>query len=262
MGEEMSDIWVFPGRMFVIRPSHVGLSSVATWQMVPATDDCPTVASEGGGLVVNPQKPGAYHGIAISDGKPVTFSVVCEAEQGGASFASKAWGKVKGAASVVGPVAKPLAKYGAMLALGAALTLAPRGCEILDWFKPGPNPPGPVDPPKPPAPIVADGLHVLIVYESADLQKLPPGQLSALKSQTVRDYLDGRCAKENGVAAWRIWDADVDTKESSKAWQDAMKRPRASLPWIVISDGKSGFEGPLPGTVDATLELLKKWGNP
>ena len=261
----MSDIKVSPGRMFVIRPVALGLSAVTTWQMVPASDDCPTVVADGGGLVVNPQKPGTYHGIAISDGKPTTFAVVCEAEQGGASFASKAWGKVNGAASVVGPLAKPVAKHGAILALGAALTLAPRGCEILDWFKPHPNPPGPVDPPKPPqppAPIVGDGLHVLIVYESADLQKLPPGQLSALKSQTVRDYLDGRCAKENGVAAWRIWDADVDTKESSKAWQDAMKRSRQSLPWLIISDGRSGYEGPLPGNVADTLELLKKWGNP
>ena len=256
----MSDIKVSPGRMFVIRPVALGLTAVATWQMVPATDDCPTVAAEGGGLVVNPQKPGTYHGIAISDGKPVTFSVVCEAEQGGESLASKAWGKVKGAASVVGPLAKPVAKYGAMVALGVALTLGKTACDQ----KPNPEP-IPVDPtpaPKPPAPIVGDGLHVLIVYESADLQKLPPGQLSALKSQTVRDYLDGRCAKENGVAAWRIWDADIDTKEAAKAWQDAMKRPRQSLPWVIISDGRSGYEGPLPGNVADTLELLKKWGNP
>jgi hypothetical protein len=231
--------------------------------MVPATDDCPTTLADGGGLVANPQRPGVYHGIAISDGKPTTFSVVCEAEQGGASLVSRAWVKAKSAAGAVGPLAKPLAKYGAILALGAALTLAPRGCEIPDWLRP--HPPIPVDPtpaPKPPAPIVADGLHVLIVYESADLQKLPAGQLSALKSQTVRDYLDGRCAKENGVAAWRIWDADVDTKESSKVWQDAMKRPRQSLPWVIISDGRSGYEGPLPGNVADTLELLKKWGNP
>jgi len=147
-----------------------------------------------------------------------------------------------------------------MVALGVALTLGKTACDQ----KPNPEP-IPVDPtpaPKPPAPIVGDGLHVLIVYESADLQKLPPGQLSALKSQTVRDYLDGRCAKENGVAAWRIWDADVDTKESSKAWQDAMKRSRQSLPWLIISDGRSGYEGPLPGNVADTLELLKKWGNP
>jgi hypothetical protein len=228
--------------------------------MVPASDDCPATLADGGGLVVNPRRPGVYHGIAISEGKPVTFTIVCEGEPQGESIVSRAWGKVKGVASAVGPIVKPVAKYGAMIALGVALTIGKTACDQ----KPNPEP-IPVDPtpaPKPPAPIVADGLHVLIVYESADLQKLPAGQLSALKSQTVRDYLDGRCAKENGVAAWRIWDADIDTKEAAKAWQDAMKRHRASLPWIVISDGKSGYEGPLPGTVDATLELLKKWGNP
>jgi hypothetical protein len=222
--------------------------------MVPASDDCPTTLADGGGLVVNPQRPGVYHGIAISDGKPVTFAVVCEAEQGGASLASKAWGKVKGAASKVGPVAKPVATFAATFALGAALTLAPRGCEILpDWLRPHPNPPGPVDPPKPPqppAPIVGDGLRVLVVLESADLSKLDHDTGAELNGKTLADYLNATCAKgpDGKSPEWRIWDKDVPLSEVSQTWKDAMARPRSSLPWLTVSNGKTGYEGPLPKT--------------
>ncbi len=57
-----------------------------------------------------------------------------------------------------------------------------------------------------------------------------------------------------------MWDAGVDASQESQLWQDALKRKRGALPWLVISNGKSGFEGPLPATVDETLTLLKKYG--
>ena len=132
---------------------------------------------------------------------------------------------------------------------------------------PGPNPPGPTPPgpgPDPfnPPPIPGDGLRVLIVYESGDT--LPVGQHSILYGKTVRDYLNATCpvGPDGKTREWRIYDKDVDTTGESKLWQDALKRPHPSIPWIVISNGKTGFEGPLPATVDATLELLKKYVAP
>jgi len=235
----MSDIKVSPGRMFVIRPVALGLSSVATWQMVPATDDCPTVAAEGGGLVVNPQKPGTYHGIAISDGKPVTFSVVCEAEQGGESLASKAWGKVKGAASVVGPLAKPVAKYGAMVALGVALTLGKTACDQ----KPNPEP-IPVDPtpaPKPPAPVAKIEQAYVVICE--DLTKRTPAQGKAVL------YLEKEVVSKGHKFAF------VSVKDPE--YEQSGYRPfaeKAGLPAVVIIDQQH------PSTVAATIKLdPAKW---
>lgn len=116
--------------------------------------------------------------------------------------------------------------------------------------KPDPDPkPDPVNPP----PIPGDGLRVLMVYETAKSNE--PGHLP-LFSKTIRDYLDAKCV----MAGYRIFDKDIDASRDNKIWQDAIKRPRTQIPWVVISNGKSGFEGPLPQTVPETLELLKKFG--
>jgi hypothetical protein len=40
-----------------------------------------------------------------------------------------------------------------------------------------------------------------------------------------------------------------------------MKRPRRSLPWLIISDGIEGWEGPLPETVAKFTELIGTFRN-
>lgn len=127
---------------------------------------------------------------------------------------------------------------------------------------PGPNPPIPPVPPVPPAPIPTAGFRVLIVEDASARNKLAPTQLAVLFDKNVRDYLRAKCVKgPDGVTGeWRIWDQGADASAEGKLWQEAMKRPRQAVPWIIISDGKTGFEGPLPTTVDETLALLKKYG--
>lgn len=130
--------------------------------------------------------------------------------------------------------------------------------------EPEPKPPEPKPPePQPsPAPIPAEGFRVLIVEDVKARQKLPPTQLMVLFDKKVRTYLDAKCVmgSDRKTREWRIWDQGVDASSESKLWQDVMKRHRKSLPWIVISDGKRGYEGPLPEDVDQTLALLKKYG--
>lgn len=131
-----------------------------------------------------------------------------------------------------------------------------------------PTPPTPPTPPKPPeptpspAPIPVEGFRVLMIYESADLSKLPIAQQSVLFSRPLRDYLNSKCVMgpDNKTKEWRIYDKDTDVTGESKLWQDAMKRERKSLPWVIISTGKSGYEGPMPENTEKTLELLKKYG--
>lgn len=126
-----------------------------------------------------------------------------------------------------------------------------------------PAPPVPPTPPPDPAPIAQPGLRVLIVYETAELSKMPAEQRNVLYSKTVRDYLNSKCpaGADGRTREWRIWDKDVATDGESKLWQDAMSRPKRATPWILISNSpKGGFEGPLPKTVDETLALIKRYG--
>jgi hypothetical protein len=126
---------------------------------------------------------------------------------------------------------------------------------------PGPGPTPPV-PPGPPAPIPADGLHVLVVIDGA---RLTAAQADALDGQAVRGYLNATCpaGPDGKTKEWRVWDRGVDPANESKLWQDAFARTKGKpLPYVVISNGKTGFEGPLPESADALLALLKKYGSP
>lgn len=128
---------------------------------------------------------------------------------------------------------------------------------------PGPNPPEPqpVDPPPGPAPIPLDGLRVLMVYDADSLARLPAAQHSIFFSAEVRKYLNEHCAKgPSGTAEWRLYPKSVDNSADLPHWRAAMARERKSLPWIVISNGKAGYEGPLPANIAEALELLKKYG--
>lgn len=112
-----------------------------------------------------------------------------------------------------------------------------------------------------PPPIAGDGLRVLIVEDAAKRGTLPLAQRTILSSPRVWDYLNTHCAKgADGEPARRIFDHEERMDDAEPEWQEAMKRPRKSLPWWVISNGKSGGEGPLPATEEEALAILKKWG--
>ena len=123
---------------------------------------------------------------------------------------------------------------------------------------PGPDPPDPGPTPGP-APIPAEGLHVLVVYEAQDAKDpVKQKQYNALCSAEVLGYLN---AKNRG--GWRIWDKDVNVANEQKLWQDAFKRAKEKMnmmPWIIVSNGKAGWEGQLPNTKEEMLTLLKKYG--
>lgn len=120
-------------------------------------------------------------------------------------------------------------------------------------------PPPPVDPT---APIPFDGFRVLILYETADT--MTAAQQGSIWSKQVRDYLNTHCpvGPDNKTREWRVYDKDTALDGERLLWQDAAKRKRTSLPWVIVSNGKTGYEGPLPANKDSMLELLKKFGGP
>jgi hypothetical protein len=129
-------------------------------------------------------------------------------------------------------------------------------------IEPRPPPVPPVPPVPPPPPIPGQGNMVLMVYETADLSKMPEKQLQVMYSKQVRDYLTAKTGNDadGKTKAWRVWDQNVDTSAEAKTWKDLMARPRASVPWMVVrTDAKGAHEGPLPSSVDEAMTLLKKY---
>ena len=129
----------------------------------------------------------------------------------------------------------------------------------------GPQPPPkPVDPPIPtpvdPPPIVQNGNRFLVIYETSEVNKLPPAQQAILTSTVLRLYLLGKCAvNKNLTSEMRFLDPDTEFTKDDQVWRDAMKLPRGPLPWLVVSNGRAGFSGPLPKTVDETLAICKRY---
>lgn len=136
-----------------------------------------------------------------------------------------------------------------------------RWLTTIGGIQPGPGP-GPDPTPSPGnAPFPGDGFRVLIVYDGETVDKLPTAQHDVLFAKDVRDYLNAKT--KTGSGGWkdfRIYSIKYDLSGDDRMWQDAMKRPRSSLPWIIVSNGTQWFEGPLPGTIADTLTLLKKYG--
>lgn len=127
---------------------------------------------------------------------------------------------------------------------------------------PDPKPPKPPDPPTPStSPFPGEGLRVLVVYESADLTKYPQAQLSIMTGLKSTAFLNTKCAvgPDGKTREWRMYDKDVDTSRDFPVWRDAMKRPRTSIPWLLVGNGKTGYEGPLSANTDDFITLVSKY---
>ena len=98
------------------------------------------------------------------------------------------------------------------------------------------------------------GLHVLVVYESQS------GMPRSLNGE-VRQYLTEKVSKDkSGHPNFLFIDKDATFEADAELWKKVAARERKSVPWITIGSDKGNFEGPLPATPEATLDLLKKYG--
>jgi hypothetical protein len=134
-----------------------------------------------------------------------------------------------------------------------------------DKFTIGTTPPDDDDDDPPPpepedeSPFPGEGLRVLIVYELDELASYPASQVNVLYAKELRVWAQKNCVKDStGTAGLRILDQDT-TADTPTQWTTAMARPRDSMPWIIVGNGKTGYEGPLPQTLAETISLLEKF---
>lgn len=145
--------------------------------------------------------------------------------------------------------------------------------KITGSVTPEPDPePDPDPDPITDAPFPSPGFAAIVIYETQETGKLPASQSGILNSAQVKQYLNSRCAKIDGpdgkqTYAWRMWDDDYTDAQLANspdvmrtAYRAVLSQAGGKLPWIAVSDGKTGFSGPLPTNVADTMALLKKYG--
>ena len=148
-----------------------------------------------------------------------------------------------------------------ILPLLPLLLLSVSGCGLnIDFSKWSDN--HTVVDPSPPTPtsvITAPIFRLLIVEETADRPGLPGSQQSIFASVPLRHYLNEHCAKlADGSPGWRICDKD-DLGGLPAELKSAAETPRDSLPWLYVTNGKTGLSCPLPKSVDEVLEKVKAY---
>lgn len=135
-------------------------------------------------------------------------------------------------------------------ALAAQKGLSVELLALADEFaKESPQPPVPNV-----APIPEPGLNVLIIEETADRLELPAGQRDII---TATDWRTKWQAKGGEI---RVRDPSDPQPNDLAKWNTAMSRPRSGLPWVIISNGQTGYEGPLPESLTEWEALLAKYG--
>lgn len=117
-----------------------------------------------------------------------------------------------------------------------------RGCELPI--------PIPVDPP---VPVVVDGLHILIIEETAERHTMPPEQQAILASVKLRE------AVQAAGGQMRIFDDDTDLSGVESVWRDLMAVERDGLPWLLVVNGRRGVSRELPGTVDEVVAIVEQY---
>lgn len=115
-----------------------------------------------------------------------------------------------------------------------------------------PNPP-PIDPddddpaPVPPTPTE---IKVLIIEETANRTV---ATANIITSPKIRQWVLNNCSKTDRIPDYRVYDQDTAVENQPQWIRDGFDEPRSSLPWLIIHGRHSG---PLPDTVEETLEIL------
>lgn len=135
--------------------------------------------------------------------------------------------------------------------------------DIAPPTPPVPPPPTPDPTPTPsPAPIPSPGLRVLVIYEATKgAPLLTAKQQNELYGADLNNYLNANCIKESGQPGWRIWDKDTPLAGAPELWRQAMGKYANDndIPRLVVSNGTTGWVGPLPAGDGSILAKIKEY---
>lgn len=120
-----------------------------------------------------------------------------------------------------------------------------------------PNVTPPVTPPVTPV----GPISVLIVEDNEARFLLPQWQRDLMSSPEIRGYVATHGAKTtDGVTPdFRILGIGQNVENEHAFWREGMARTVPKTPWVIITNGKAGTEGPLPPNL---LDEMKKYGGP
>lgn len=101
---------------------------------------------------------------------------------------------------------------------------------------------------------------VLIMEETAERSFLPESQLQILNSTELREWAESGCDKDEDGIQFRVVDKDIDTQFMSALWRERIEAAKSKpMPYMAVSNGKSGAEGDLPLSVDEVKSVLKRY---
>lgn len=127
--------------------------------------------------------------------------------------------------------------------------------------RPPPDPPKPPTPPDPPtpAPIPLAGFRTLIVYDPVTLT---PAQQGIVFGAKVRSYLQSKCVVGGDGKTKDFWilQSGVDVSSAPKWVGDAIQRHPGQKTFMLVSDGKTGYDGVIPASADEALSIMQKTG--
>lgn len=106
-------------------------------------------------------------------------------------------------------------------------------------------------------PFESDGLRGVVIVDESARNTMTSKQIAAFEGADIRDWTD-KNAKE-----FLVLDKDADKASMSKwakdAWVSYEKSEGKKLPWIVLSNGKTGTSEPYPDNPADAIAMWSKY---
>lgn len=106
--------------------------------------------------------------------------------------------------------------------------------------------------------VIGNEFRMMILYDSANMAKLPLTQLNMITGRQVREFGQKYCVKGDGDSSdMRFLDYH---DELSGVWATMRDRAKPeSYPWLCLENGANHWEGPLPSDWQVLKTLLDKY---